>query len=165
VHCQSNRERELISRPELRQTDRHAHEVKADATETAVTGHLRPTGRRWPVTTISVSAAFAESARRNSGREGERTISADSVLFSGSVTKACAKVLRSHAHSPAPFQAFSGGYLQAGSLAACTARRQMTQCREAYSNCLQSTCYGCVACSQEAYRRNICEFECSFRSR
>jgi len=29
----------------------------------------------------------------------------------------------------------------------------------------QSTCYGCVACSQVAYRGNICEFECSFRSR
>jgi len=40
VHCQSDRHRELISRPELRQTDRHADEAKADATETAVTGHL-----------------------------------------------------------------------------------------------------------------------------
>ena len=152
MHCQSNRERELISRPELRQTDRHAHEVKADATETAVTGHLRPTGRRWPVTTISVSSAFADSARlsvcRNSGRESECAISADSVLFSGSVAKACAKVFRSHAHSIAHFQAFSGGYLQAGSLAASTARRKMAHCRETYSNCLQSTCYGCVACSQ-----------------
>ena len=94
MHCQSDRERELISRPILRQTDRHADSAKADATETAVTGHLRPTGRRWPVTAISVSSAFAESARRsvccrNSGREGERAISADtdSGLFSGSVAK------------------------------------------------------------------------------
>jgi len=63
--------------------------------------------RRWPVTAISVSSAFAESACRsvchNSGRESERAISADSVLFSGSVAKACAKVLRSHAHFPRPF--------------------------------------------------------------
>jgi len=89
--CQGDRERELISRPELRQTDRHADEAKADATETAVTGHLRPTGRRWPVTAISVSSAFASSARwtvcRNSGRESERAISAYSGLFSGSVAK------------------------------------------------------------------------------
>jgi len=91
VHCQSDRERELISRQELRQTDRHADEAKADASETVVTGHLRPTGRRWPVTAISVSSAFAESARRsvcrNSGREGDLPISADSVLFSGIVAK------------------------------------------------------------------------------
>ena len=92
----SERSRErMISRPELRQTDRHADEAKADATETAVTGHVRPTGRRWPVTAISVglSSAFVESARRsvcrNSGREGERAISADSVLFSDSVAKSC----------------------------------------------------------------------------
>jgi len=89
--CQGDRACELISRPELRQTDRHADEAKTDATETAVTGHLRPTGRRWPVTAISVSSAFAESARRsvcrNSGREGERAIWPDSVLFSGSVAK------------------------------------------------------------------------------
>ena len=108
MHCQSDRERELISRPELRQTDRHADEAKADATETAVTGHLKPTGRRSPVTAISVSSAFAESARRsvcrNSGREGERAISADSALFSGSVAKPCAKVLRSHAYSPPLFR-------------------------------------------------------------
>jgi len=32
---------------------------------------------------------------------------------------------------------------------------QMAQCLEAYWNCLQSTCYGCVACSEVAYRRNI----------
>jgi len=38
--CQGDRERELIPRPELRQTDRHADEAKTDATETAVTGHL-----------------------------------------------------------------------------------------------------------------------------
>jgi len=135
VHCQSDRERELISKPELRQTDRHADEAKADARETAVTGHLRPTGRRWPVTAISASSAFAESARRsvcrNSGRESERAVSSDSVLFSGSVTKPCAKVLRSHAHSPAPFQEFSG----AGSLGASTARGQMAQCRKTYCNC------------------------------
>jgi len=135
VHCQSDRERELISRPVLRQTDQHADETKADATETAVTGHLRPTGRRWPVTAISESSTFDESARRsvcrNSGRETERAISADSVLFSGSVAKPCAKVLRSHAHSPAHFQAISG----AGSLAASMARGQMAQCRETYCNC------------------------------
>jgi len=29
----------------------------------------------------------------------------------------------------------------------------MAQCREAYWNCLQSTCYGCVTCSEVAYRR------------
>ena len=89
--CQGDKACELISRPELRQTDRHADEAKTDATETAVTGHLRPTGRRWPVAAISVSSAFAESARRsvcrNSGREGERAIWPDSVLFSGSVSK------------------------------------------------------------------------------
>jgi len=65
------------------------------------------------VTAISVASAFAESARRsicrNSGREGERAISADSGLFSGSVAKSCGNLLRSHAHWPAPFQAFSGG--------------------------------------------------------
>jgi len=46
-------------------------------------------------------------------------------------------------------------YLQAGSLAASTARRQMAQCREAYCNYLHSTCYGCVTCSEVAYRRII----------
>jgi len=40
--------------------------------------------------------------------------------------------------TPRPFQAFSGGYLQASSLAASTAGRLMAQCREAYSNCVQS---------------------------
>ena len=61
--CQGDRACELISRPELRQTDRHADEAKTDATETAVTGHLRPTGRRWPVTAISVSSAGLEKIR------------------------------------------------------------------------------------------------------
>ena len=107
MHCQIDRERELISRPELRQTDRHADEAKTDATETAVTGHLRPTGRRWPVAS-SESSTFDESARRsvcrNSGRESERAIWPDRVLFSGSVAKPCAKVLRSHAHSPPLFR-------------------------------------------------------------
>ena len=42
VLFQGDRACELISRPELRQTDRHADEAKTDATETAVTGHLRP---------------------------------------------------------------------------------------------------------------------------
>ena len=66
----------------------------------------------------------------------------------------CPNVLKT-TPTPAPFQAFSRGYLQAGSVAASTARRQMAQSREAYANCLQSTCYGCVACSEVAYRRNI----------
>jgi len=59
VHCQSDRERELISRPELRQTDRRADSAKADDTEMAVTGHFRPVGLRWPVTAVSVASAFA----------------------------------------------------------------------------------------------------------
>jgi len=143
VHCQSDRERELISRPELRQTDRHADEVKADATETAVTGHLRPTGRRWPVTAISVSSAFAEYARRSvcrkSGREGERAISADSVLFSGIVAKSCGNLLRSHAHSPAPFQAFSGACQHGTS-------PNGTVSGSVFEKLLQSTWHGCVAC-------------------
>jgi len=41
VHCQTDRVRELISRREMRPTDQHADEAKADDTDRAVTGHLR----------------------------------------------------------------------------------------------------------------------------
>ena len=61
------------SRPELRQTDRRADSAKADDTEMAVTGHLRPVGLRWPVAAVSVESVFALSACRsvcrNSGLE------------------------------------------------------------------------------------------------
>ena len=42
VHCQADRARELTSRRELPQNDRHADEATADARDIAVTGHLRP---------------------------------------------------------------------------------------------------------------------------
>jgi len=77
----------------------------------------------------------------------------------------CPNVLRSHAHSPPLLLLSAEATCKPASLAASTARCQMAQCREVYWNCLQSTCYGCVACSEVAYRRNICEFEWSFRSR
>jgi len=75
----SDRERELISRPELRQTDRHADEAKADDTETVVTGHLRPVGLRWPVTAVSVASAFASSACRSVCRNSGLEISSRSL--------------------------------------------------------------------------------------
>ena len=90
MHCQSDIARSL-SRPELRQTDRRADSAKADDREMAVTGHLRPVGLMWSVTAVSVASAFVSSACRsvcrNSGREGERAIWPDRVLFSGSVAK------------------------------------------------------------------------------
>ena len=127
-----------------------------------VTGHLRPTGRRWPVTAISVSSAFAESARRsicrNSGREGERAISADSGLFSGSVAKSCGNLLRSHAHWPAPFQAFSGG-CQHGTSPNSTVSGGVFELLAVHVAWLCNV-------FRSVYRiRNICEFEWSFRSR
>jgi len=56
----------------------------------------------------------------------------------------CPNVLRSHAHSLPLLLPSAESTCKPASLAANTARRQMTQCREAYWNCLQSTCYGSI---------------------
>ena len=96
--CQGDRACELISRPELRQTDRRADEAKTDDTEmAAVTGHLRPVGLRWPVTAVSVASA---SPRLHVGqfvailvsKSARALYRSDSALFSGSVAKSCANL-------------------------------------------------------------------------
>jgi len=64
--CQGDRACELISRP-LRQTDRHTDEAKTDATETAVTGHLRPTpdeGQTWFVIFVPEGSYDIEDINR-----------------------------------------------------------------------------------------------------
>jgi len=124
VHCQSDRERELISRPELRPSDRHADEEKADATETAVTGHLRPTfPYRPPSPSLHVGQFVA-------------------IL----VEKASTRYRLTVDYSPAVWRNRAVTYLEAtptgptlfgrSAEVASTARREIGQCREAYSKCL-----------------------------
>jgi len=95
----------------------------------------------------------------------------DSSLTSAMHSPPCPKVLRSsHAQSPLLLLSSAEAVTtwKPASLAASRVAVRRVASRngtEAYSNWLQCTFCGCLACLQVAYARNICEFEWSFRSR
>ena len=78
MQCQADRARELISRRESRQPDRHADEATADATDTAVTGYLSAKvegDRRSPCSggrhsrQVCMSISWSQFSSRNRARD------------------------------------------------------------------------------------------------
>jgi len=115
---------------------------------------LPESGSRRSRDRLSGSRMPLYASRTNSLAAGRRTASVaqlqqthDRSLTSAVNSPPCPKVLRSsHAHSPSLLLSSADATWKPASLAASMPRREITQCREAYPNCLQSTWYGCVSC-------------------